>query len=230
MRALLRSLSVALTILLVSTTANAQITGSEPKPGEPTQCPTIIIEPARGMCPGWEVARNCTQTVVTVVIDNTTACAVPFLRIGAMPHSQGMNFAICAPGYRLSRPNCSTDPIHIALDDKPLQPGERIELQFMADREGDIMVETMCRETFQRCSVPAHIPMFPSPYPQDGGGTPTQPTEPYQPAPDPTTGSEPAPVGQDPAPVVSPSDGSGSGSPYLKESGGDTSNDKVIGG
>jgi hypothetical protein len=141
-----------------------------------------------------------------------------------------MNFAACAPGYALSRPHCGTDPIHIPFDDKPLQPGERMEIQIMADRMGDLMVEMMCRETFQRCSVPAHIPMFPSPYPQDGTQPtePTQPTQPYQPAPDPTTGSEPKPAGQDPTPVVTPSD-SGSGNPYLEESGGGSSNDKVVG-
>jgi hypothetical protein len=178
MRALLRSLSVALTILLVSTTSHAQITGTDPKPGEPTACPTITIEPARGMCPGWEMSQACARTVVTVVIRNTTTCTIPFLRVTPMPHSQGMNFSVCAPGYGVSRPNCGTDAVHVTLDQKPLQPGEIMEFQLMADREGDIEIYTLCKENFQQCPVPVHIPMFPSPYPSDPNNPPSDPIRP----------------------------------------------------
>jgi hypothetical protein len=146
------------------------------------------------MCPGWEASQNCKQTVFTVIVQNTTTCAIPMMRINALPHSQGVNFAVCTPAYGVSRMHCAPDPIHIMLDQKPLMPGEMLELQISADRLGDLELVTMCKENFQPCSVPIHIPMFPSPYPRD----PNQPTQPDQPAPTqtipgplPTTPSEP---------------------------------------
>jgi hypothetical protein len=204
MRALLRFLSVALTISLVSTSVNAQITGEGPKPGGPTACPTVTIEPARGWCPGWEIAQACTQTVFTVVLHNTTSCVIPFFRLAAMPHSQGMNFSVCAPGLGVSRAHCAADPIQISMDQKPLQPGEMVEIQVMADRTGDLEIFTLCKENFQQCSIPVHVPMFPSPYPSDPNQHPKEPDQPAPtqtvPGPTPTQGTEGQLMPQDPRP------------------------------
>ena len=182
MRALLRSFSMALTILLVSATANAQVTGIEPtgtEVHEKPACFQVEVIPTTAPCPGWEQSQACMQNIATIRITNPTNCAFGTFRVVPMPHSQGTNFSVCAGGAPLSRQHCAQEPVMVR---NQVAPNGAIEFTIFADRVSDFQIMAFCPDTRQECVGTAHVQNFggPSPYPTQPG---TQPAPEPQPTP-----------------------------------------------
>lgn len=171
--------AILATILLLSSSANAQVTE------QPPACPGVSVSPAKEVCPGWEVGRECIKQVVNVTITNPGSCTFGGFRIFPAPHSQGVNFFVCGPSVQPSRMHCAADPMFIRPSDGVLDPYEHIEFTVFSDRPADLIIESLCKEQSMRCSQPIHVETihdYPNPY-EPFMQQPQEPQEPTYPAP-----------------------------------------------